>query len=127
MGAMTTTLGAVGGVATALAAQHLLVGTDHMEVLIPALGVSLAPAHLLKFLPSPASLLLVAFVGIVGAYQIAAHVFHPAVAAVFGGRPKITLTADSVSPGFESVRETIVRDLVDGRLLAVQVWFYTVI
>ncbi len=84
---------------------------------------------LLKALLSPAtawveerapSLVLLLVLAIIGFYQITTHVFHPPIIAVFGGKPKVVLTQDHAAPGYEGVKKALVRNLVQGRLLAVQ-------
>ena len=85
--------------------------------------------ELLKALLSPAtawveerapSLVLLLVLAIIGFYQITTHVFHPPIIAVFGGKPKVVLTQDHAAPGYEGVKKALVRNLVQGRLLAVQ-------
>ena len=66
------------------------------------------------------SLLLVALVMLLGLYQVTVHVFHPLIIAMFGGKPKIVLTQDRVTPPFSAVREVFLRNVVKGRSLAVQ-------
>lgn len=66
------------------------------------------------------ALLVVALVMLLGLYQVTAHVFHPVVIAMFGGKPKVVLTQDRVTPPFSAVREVFLRNVVKGRSLAVQ-------
>ena len=66
------------------------------------------------------SLLLTSLVCLIAIYQVTTHVFHPAIIAVFGGKPKVVLTQDHVAEAFSPVREVFLRNMVQGRSLAVQ-------
>ena len=94
-----------------------------------AATLAIRHVELLKALLSPAtaggeerapSLVLLLVLAIIGFYQITTHVFHPPIIAVFGGKPKVVLTQDHAAPGYEGVKKALVRNLVQGRLLAVQ-------
>ena len=115
---------AVVGIVVALGAHSLLVGGPAAANALQSLGLSPLVGPLHRMVPNLGSLILGCIVLILGSLQIVSHIFHPAVIAVFGGRPKVTLTADTAIAGFEAVRERLVRELVAGHFLAVQCTVY---
>jgi hypothetical protein len=89
------------GVMAAVAVQSLLFGGFTLAIsglpdIMSSLLLEPFAAFVHRFVPNAGSCLVLLVVLVLGVFQIANHVFHPPISAVFGGRPKITVTADHV-------------------------------
>jgi hypothetical protein len=75
-------------------------------------------------LQQPVNLAILATMVIIGAYQLVAHTYHPPNVAIFGGRPKVIMTANHLAPEFEELRKVFIGKVTSGQELAVQYVVY---
>eukprot|EP01051_Picozoa_sp_SAG22_P022014 SAG22_NODE_5102_length_1085_cov_2.295132_1_plen_279_part_01 len=75
-------------------------------------------------LQHPGNLVMLVCIVVLGVFQLVAHTYHPAQVALFGGKPKVVMTADHLAPEFAELRQIFLKHLTSGQDLAAQYVVY---